>query len=101
MYETDCCGAPIVGVNDKIPLYLAGDKLRNVKAVKAEASITVCPFCNVNFGINQIRIERLLNAKIGISVLHYTHLLGLTMGFTPKQMALNELKSRRHKNTKQ
>ena len=92
MYKTDCCGAPIVGVNDKIPLYLAGDKLRNVKAVKAEALITVCPFCHMMFDINQLRIERLLSEKFGIPILHYTQLLGLAMGFTPKQMALNELR---------
>ena len=52
MYETDCCGAPIIGVNDKVPLYLAGDKLRNVKAVDAFQRCSICPnkrkddFCN-------------------------------------------------------
>jgi heterodisulfide reductase subunit B len=92
MYETDCCGAPIIGVNDKIPLYLAGDKLRNVKAVDAQALITVCPFCHMMFDINQPRIERLLSEKFGIPVLHYPQLLGLAMGFTPKQMALEELR---------
>lgn len=92
MYETDCCGAPIVGVNDKIPLRLAGDKLRNIKAVNAEALITVCPFCHMMFDINQPRIERLLNEKFGIPVLHYPQLLGLAMGLTPEELALNELR---------
>ena len=92
MYETDCCGAPIIGVNDQIPLHLAGDKLRNIKAVKAQALITVCPFCHMMFDINQPRIERLLTEKFGIPVLHYPQLLGLAMGFTPKQMALDELR---------
>jgi heterodisulfide reductase subunit B len=92
MYETDCCGAPIIGVNDKIPLYLAGDKLRNIKAVDAQALITVCPFCHMMFDINQQRIERLLSEKFGIPVLHYPQLLGLAMGFTPKELALEELR---------
>jgi heterodisulfide reductase subunit B2 len=92
MYETDCCGAPIIGVNDKIPLYLAGDKLSNIQKVDAEALITVCPFCHMMFDINQPRIERLLNKKFGIPVLHYPQLLGLAMGFTPKQLALDELR---------
>jgi heterodisulfide reductase subunit B len=92
MYETDCCGAPIVGVNDKIPLYLAGDKLRNVKAVEAEALITVCPFCHMMFDINQPRIERLLSEKFGIPVLHYPQLLGLAMGLTSQELALDELR---------
>jgi heterodisulfide reductase subunit B len=92
MYETDCCGAPIVGVNDKIPLHLAGDKLRNVKAVNAEALITVCPFCHMMFDINQPRIERLLNEKFGIPVLHYPQLLGLAMGINAKELSLDELR---------
>jgi len=92
MYETDCCGAPIVGVNDKIPLHLAGDKLRSIKAVNAEALITVCPFCHMMFDINQPRIERLLNEEFGIPVLHYPQLLGMAMGLTPEELALNELR---------
>jgi heterodisulfide reductase subunit B len=92
MYETDCCGAPIIGVNDKIPLYLAGDKLTNIKAVGAQVLVTVCPFCHMMFDINQPRIERLLNEQFGIPVLHYPQLLGLAMGFTPKELALEELR---------
>ena len=92
MYEIDCCGAPIIGVNDKIPLYLAGDKLRNVKSVDAQALITVCPFCHMMFDINQPRIERLLEEEFGIPVLHFPQLLGLAMGFTPQELALEELR---------
>jgi heterodisulfide reductase subunit B len=92
LYETDCCGAPIIGVNDTIPLYLAGDKLRNVKSVDAQALITVCPFCHMMFDINQPRIERLLEEEFGIPVLHYPQLLGLALGFTPQELALEELR---------
>jgi heterodisulfide reductase subunit B len=92
LYETDCCGAPIIGVNDKIPLYLAGDKLTNLKAVDAQALITVCPFCHMMFDINQPRIERLLSEQFEIPVLHYPQLLGLAMGFAPKELAIEELR---------
>ncbi len=92
MYETDCCGAPIVGINDKIPLHLAGDKLRHIKAANAEGLITVCPFCHMMFDINQPRIERLFSEQFGIPVLHYPQLLGLAMGLTPEELALNELR---------
>ena len=92
LYETDCCGAPIIGVNDTIPLYLAGDKLRNVKSVNAQALITVCPFCHMMFDINQPRIERLLEEEFGIPVLHYPQLLGLAMGLTHKELVIDELR---------
>ena len=92
LYETDCCGAPIIGVNDKIPLQLAGGKLRNIKAVGAQAMITICPFCHMMFDLNQPRMERVLNETFGIPVLHYTQLLGLAMGFSPDELALEQLR---------
>lgn len=92
MYETECCGAPIIGVNDKIPLHLTGEKLRNVKAVGAQALITVCPFCHMMFDLNQPRIERVLSEKFGVPVLHYTQLLGLAMGFSPDELGLEQLR---------
>ena len=92
MYETDCCGAPMVGVNDKIPLYLSGDKLRNIREVKAQALVTVCPLCHMMFDINQPRIEQLLSEKFELPILHYPQLLGLSMGLKPKDLAIDELR---------
>jgi len=92
MDETECCGAPIVGVNDQIPLQLAREKLGHIKEVGAQIMITVCPFCHMMFDTNQMRIERLFNETYGIPVLHYSQLLGLAMGFTPEELALKELR---------
>jgi len=90
--ETACCGAPIIGVNDMIPLQLTREKLVHIREVGAQALITVCPFCHMMFDINQPRIERVFNEKLGIPVLHYTQLLGLAMGISPDELALNQLR---------
>jgi len=90
--ETECCGAPVVGVNDRIPLSLARDKLSHMKAVSAQAIITVCPFCHMMFDTNQARIERMFNETYGMPVLHYPQLLGLAMGFSPEELALKDLR---------
>jgi heterodisulfide reductase subunit B len=92
MDETECCGAPIVGVNDRIPLALTRDKLSHMKAVNAQAVITVCPFCHMMFDTNQMRIERMFNETYGMPVLHYPQLLGLAMGFMPEELALKDLR---------
>lgn len=92
MDETECCGAPVIGVNDKIPLSLARDKLSHMKAVNAQAIITVCPFCHMMFDTNQSKIERMFNESYGLPVLHYPQLLGLAMGFSPEELALSELR---------
>lgn len=92
MDETECCGNPIIGVNEDVPFQMAREKLGHVKAVKAQALITVCPFCHMMYDLNQPRIERKFNEKFGIPVLHYTQLLGLAMGFPPEELVLNELR---------
>ena len=92
MDETECCGAPIIGVNDQIPLQLAREKLNHIKDAGAQALITICPFCHMMFDINQPRIERTFNETFGIPVLHYTQLLGLSMGFSPEELALEQLR---------
>ncbi len=92
MDETECCGAPIIGVNDVIPLQLAKEKLDHIRAVGAQALITVCPFCHMMYDLHQSRIERAFNEKFGIPVLHYTQLLGLAMGFSPDELGFKELR---------
>ncbi|MFZ0965473.1 MAG: CoB--CoM heterodisulfide reductase iron-sulfur subunit B family protein [Candidatus Bathyarchaeia archaeon] len=92
MDETECCGAPSVGVNDKIALQLARDKLNHIKMVDAQAMITICPFCHIMYDTNELRIEKMFNETYGIPVLHYPQLLGLAMGIPPEELAFNELR---------
>lgn len=92
MNETECCGAPSVGVNDKVALMLARDKLDHVKTVGAQALITSCPFCHIMFDTNELRVERMFAEKYGIPILHYPQLLGLAMGMTPEELAFKELR---------
>jgi heterodisulfide reductase subunit B len=92
MDETECCGAPSVGVSDKVALQLARHKFNHVKMVEAQALITICPFCHIMFDTNELRIERMFNETYGIPVLHYPQLLGLAMGMTPEELAFKELR---------
>lgn len=90
--EAECCGNPIIGVNEEVPFSMAKEKLDHVRAAGAQALVTICPFCHIMFDLNQPRIERAFNEKYGLPVLHYTQLLGLAMGFTPEELAMNELR---------
>jgi heterodisulfide reductase subunit B len=99
--ETECCGAPSVGVSDKVALALAKDKLSHVKQVDAQALITICPFCHIMYDTNELRIEKLFNETYGIPILHYPQLLGLAMGLTPEELAFNELRVNAQKITQQ
>ncbi len=99
--ETECCGAPSVGVSDKVALQLAKDKLSHVKQVDAQALITICPFCHIMYDTNELRIEKMFNEVYGIPVLHYPQLLALALGMTPEELAFNELRVNTSKLLKQ
>jgi heterodisulfide reductase subunit B len=90
--ETECCGAPSVGVSDKVALQLARNKLSHIKTVDAQALITICPFCHIMYDTNEVRIEKMFNEAYGIPILHYPQLLGLAMGMTPEELAFNDLR---------
>ncbi|MCW4000835.1 MAG: CoB--CoM heterodisulfide reductase iron-sulfur subunit B family protein [Candidatus Bathyarchaeota archaeon] len=90
--ETECCGAPSVGVSDKVALALARDKLSHIKMVEAQALITICPFCHIMYDTNELRIEKTFNEVYGIPILHYPQLLGLAMGMSPDELAFGDLR---------
>jgi heterodisulfide reductase subunit B len=90
--ESECCGYTVVAIDEKVSLALAHEKLHHIKAVGAQAMVTVCPSCHLMFDMQQTRIERAFNETFNLPVLHYTQLLGLAMGFKPEELALNELR---------
>jgi heterodisulfide reductase subunit B len=92
MDEPECCGNPVIGVKEAVPFQMAREKLNHIKSVKAQALITVCPYCHIMYDLNQPRIERTFNEKFGIPVLHYTQLLGLAMDFSPEELAMDKLR---------
>jgi len=85
-----CCGAPIIGVNEKLSLRIMREKLRSVQKVKADAIITVCPFCHLHFDLNQFTVQEEYSEEYNIPILHYTQLLGLAQGLSPEELGLYE-----------
>ncbi|MBS7653804.1 CoB--CoM heterodisulfide reductase iron-sulfur subunit B family protein [Candidatus Bathyarchaeota archaeon] len=92
MDETECCGATVAGIDDKISLSLVREKLSHIKSAGAEALITMCPSCHIMYDANQIRVERMFKETYNIPVLHYTQLLGLAMGISPEELGFDELR---------
>lgn len=88
--KTECCGYPIIAINENIPFQLARDKLKHIKEAGADALVTICPSCYLAFDINQSRIEKLFNEKYGIPVLHYPELLALALGTKPDELMLKD-----------
>jgi heterodisulfide reductase subunit B2 len=86
--EQNCCGGPLLPVDEKTALSLAKEKLDAVFEVGADALCVVCPFCSVMYDSNQKTILSGSATNSGFPVLYLTQLLGLAMGFGKKELGL-------------
>jgi heterodisulfide reductase subunit B len=89
-----CCGAGggVRSAFKDVSLDMTKDKLINMKKAGAEAIITACPFCHLQFDLGQIEINStskdLVKPNFNIPVIYYTQLLGLALGFTANEVGL-------------
>ena len=84
-----CCGGPVLPVDERVALDVAGEKLAAVVAARADALCLVCPFCAVMFDGNQKSIPSRTAESYNLPVLYVSQLLGLAMGFDRKELGLN------------
>jgi len=87
--KKNCCGGPILPVDERVALSLAKNKLDNISSSGANAICLVCPFCSVMLDGNQKSIESEYGVSFDIPVLYLTQILGLAMGFDRKELGLN------------
>jgi heterodisulfide reductase subunit B len=94
--KLECCGGAILGVEENIALSMAKHKLDNVTANKADALVTICPFCSIMYEDNQRKIESKFNVEYNLPVLYYPQVLGLALGIDQKKLGfrLNKIKAK-------
>lgn len=86
--KLDCCGAPLLGVNDELSLEFTLKKLQSGKEAGAEFLCVACPYCHLQFDKVQKRAlpQRGLNHPLP-SIL-YSQLLGLSLGMDGRTLGL-------------
>lgn len=85
----NCCGGPLLPVEEALAASVSKEKLDAVKEAGADAICLVCPFCAVMYDGNQKSIESQYGVEYGLPVLYLTQLLGVAMGFDRKELGLN------------
>ena len=89
-----CCGAGggVRGAFKEVSLDYTREKLENISTANADAIITSCPFCHLQFDLGQVEVNNIFKDKISapfnIHVLYFTQLIGLAMGMTPEELGL-------------
>ncbi len=87
--KRNCCGGPILPVDERTAMAVAKEKLDNISNAGADALCLICPFCSVMYDSNQKGIEMEFETSYNLPVLYLPQLLGVAMGFDRKELGLN------------
>jgi len=86
--KLECCGVPVMGVNDDLSMNLTEKKLANGKKAGADYLCAACPYCHLQFD----NVQKMMISQNGNEVLAsiiYPQLLGLCMGIDEKSLGIH------------
>jgi succinate dehydrogenase / fumarate reductase cytochrome b subunit len=84
-----CCGFPVITMNRDTSLRQAGRHLGDAIDAGADALVTPCPLCHLNLDLQQPDAAGVVGRDLDLPVLHFPQLIGLALGFEPKQLGMH------------
>jgi succinate dehydrogenase / fumarate reductase cytochrome b subunit len=85
-----CCGFPVITMNRETSLKQAGRHLGDAIDAGADTLVTPCPLCHLNLDLQQPEAARIVDRELGMPVLHLPQLVGLALGFEPKELGMSK-----------
>jgi heterodisulfide reductase subunit B len=85
--KLECCGAPVLGVNDDLSMNLTKKKISSGKKAGADYFCSACPYCHLQFDT----VQKMMVSKNGsdpLASVLYPQLLGLCMGIDEKTLGI-------------
>lgn len=87
--KLECCGAPLMGINDDLSMDLTVRKLESGKKAGADYLCSACPYCQMQFdAVRNMMVSHNGNNNCLASIL-YPQLLGLCMGIDQKTLGIS------------
>lgn len=87
--RTQCCGWPLASYATKQSFKMAGMHIQDALDSGADCMVTPCPLCHLNLDSRQPEVEKVIERKLGLPVLHLPQLIALAVGVNPKQLGLD------------
>jgi succinate dehydrogenase / fumarate reductase cytochrome b subunit len=88
--EDKCCGFPILFVQHRASLSMAAVYLNNAKQTGAQFMVTPCPLCHLSLDTYQKKAEKAAKVKIDLPVIHFSQLVGMTLGIDPRKLGFSK-----------
>ena len=88
--KTDCCGAPLLGVNDQLSIEMMTRKVTNARESGADYLCTACPFTHIQLDLIQKQVWESRNDSNTIAPILYPQLLGLAMGIDRQTLGIEK-----------
>jgi heterodisulfide reductase subunit B len=88
----ECCGSPLMGVNDELSMDLTEKKLENAKRAGADYLCVACPYCQMQFDKVQDIMLSHRSSELLLPAILYPQLLGLCLGIDLPNLGLEENK---------
>lgn len=86
--RTKCCGWPLSSYATESAFKMAGGHIQEAIEAGADCMVTPCPLCHLNLDSRQPEVEKVINRKLGLPVLHLSQLVALALGVSPRQLGL-------------
>ena len=83
-----CCGFPILSASEENSLEMCGDHTLEAQKEGADCIVTPCPLCHLEMDGKQGDAAKHKGENIDLAILHLPQIVGLALGFTPKEMGL-------------
>ncbi|MCF8095666.1 MAG: CoB--CoM heterodisulfide reductase iron-sulfur subunit B family protein [Desulfobacteraceae bacterium] len=91
--KLECCGAPLMGINDELSMDLAGKKIKEAQKAGAQYFCTSCPYCQIQFETVQNILASENHGTEHLPAIVFPQLLGLSMDIEPEKLGLETNKT--------
>lgn len=85
-----CCGFPVITMNRETSLRQAGNHVGDAIDAGADCLVTPCPLCHLNLDLQQPEAAKVTGRDLGLAILHLPQLVGLALGFEPKELGMGK-----------
>lgn len=88
-FKTECCGGYLVVSQRQVAVDCSRRVFENILGIGADVVVTTCPLCQYNLDVLQPQMAKENPGFKSIPVFYFTQLLGLAVGLSEDELALN------------